>query len=162
MPKQVVPLTDPKCAAAKPRVKDYKLSDGQGLFLLVKSNGTRVWRMKYKRPDGREALATFGTYPATTLAAARERRRKALEWLERNTAKNLLNVNLPSELEKHGVLARRGRQLALSPAYCLRINPAKTLLTWILRAWFLICEQLQVAGEDLESLARDVPRMAEA
>lgn len=81
MPKQVVPLTDPKCAAAKPRDKDYKLSDGQGLFLLVKSNGAKVWRMKYKRPDGREALATFGTYPATTLAAARERRRKALEWL---------------------------------------------------------------------------------
>ena len=36
MARTVVPLTDPKCDAAKPREKDYKLFDGKGLYLLVK------------------------------------------------------------------------------------------------------------------------------
>lgn len=39
MARTVTPLTDPKCEAAKGREKDYKLSDGQGLYLLVKPSG---------------------------------------------------------------------------------------------------------------------------
>lgn len=74
MARTVTPLSDPKCEAAKPRDKDYTLFDGQGLFLLVKKNGSKIWRMKFKRPDGREGLATFGNYPALTLKAARARR----------------------------------------------------------------------------------------
>lgn len=81
MARTVTPLTDPKCEAAKPREKDYSLFDGQGLFLLVKANGTKVWRFKFTRPDGRSGLATFGNYPALGLKAARERRAGALELL---------------------------------------------------------------------------------
>ena len=36
MPKRVVPLTDVQVKNAKPKDKDYKLSDGFGLVLLVK------------------------------------------------------------------------------------------------------------------------------
>lgn len=57
MARTVTPLTDTKCDAAKPRDKDYKLFDGQGLFLLVKASGVKTWRLKYRRPDGREGLA---------------------------------------------------------------------------------------------------------
>ncbi|MNZ30543.1 Prophage CP4-57 integrase [compost metagenome] len=78
MARTVTPLTDPKCEAAKPRDKDYKLFDGQGLFLLVKPSGVKTWRLKFPRPDGREGLATFGNYPALGLKAARERRAEAL------------------------------------------------------------------------------------
>ena len=81
MARTVTPLTDPKCEAAKPRDKDYKLFDGQGLFLLVKASGVKTWRFKFTRPDGREGLATFGNYPALGLKAARERRAEALELL---------------------------------------------------------------------------------
>lgn len=81
MARTVTPLTDPKCEAAKPRDKDYKLSDGQGLFLLVKASGVKTWRFKFTRPDGREGLATFGNYPALGLKAARERRAEALALL---------------------------------------------------------------------------------
>lgn len=81
MARTVTPLTDPKCEAAKPRDKDYKLFDGQGLFLLVKPSGVKTWRFKFTRPDGREGLATFGNYPALGLKAARERRAEALELL---------------------------------------------------------------------------------
>ncbi|WP_288076952.1 integrase arm-type DNA-binding domain-containing protein, partial [Pseudomonas sp.] len=78
MARTVTPLTDPKCEAAKPRDKDYKLFDGQGLFLLVKASGVKTWRLKFTRPDGREGLATFGNYPAIGLKAARDRRAEAL------------------------------------------------------------------------------------
>ncbi len=78
MARTVVPLTDPKCDAAKPREKDYKLFDGKGLYLLVKPSGVKTWRMKYTKPDGRDGLATFGNYPALGLKAARERRAQAL------------------------------------------------------------------------------------
>lgn len=81
MARTVTPLTNPKCDAAKPRDKDYKLFDGQGLFLLVKASGVKTWRFKFRRPDGREGLATFGNYPALGLKAARERRAEALELL---------------------------------------------------------------------------------
>jgi integrase len=81
MARTVTPLTDPKCEAAKPREKDYKLFDGQGLFLLVKASGVKTWRFKFTRPDGREGLATFGNYPALGLKAARERRAEALALL---------------------------------------------------------------------------------
>lgn len=83
MARTVTPLTDPKCEAAKPRDKDYKLSDGQGLYLLVKPSGVKTWRLKFVRPDGREGLATFGSYPALGLKAARDRRADALELLAR-------------------------------------------------------------------------------
>ncbi|MFC0708859.1 tyrosine-type recombinase/integrase [Azorhizophilus paspali] len=81
MARTVTPLTDSKCEAAKPRDKDYKLFDGQGLFLLVKPSGVKTWRLKFTRTDGREGLATFGNYPALGLKAARDRRAEALELL---------------------------------------------------------------------------------
>src|SRR5690606_32043582 len=66
---------------AKPRDKEYKLFDGQGLYLAVKPSGTKTWRFKFTRPDGRAGLATFGNYPALGLKAARGRRATALELL---------------------------------------------------------------------------------
>lgn len=81
MARPVTPLTDSKCEAAKPREKEYKLFDGQGLYLAVKPSGSKVWRFKFTRPDGRAGLATFGNYPALTLRAARDRRASALELL---------------------------------------------------------------------------------
>jgi len=48
------------------RQKDYKLADGEGLYLLVRPNGSKLWRMKY-RFDGREKLLSFGRYPISAL-----------------------------------------------------------------------------------------------
>ena len=79
MARTVTPLTDTKCEAARPKEKDITLFDGQGLFLLVKKSGVKVWRFKYKRPDGRPGLATFGSYPAVSLKTARGKRAAALE-----------------------------------------------------------------------------------
>ena len=66
-------LSDVKARKAAPREKDYKLTDEKGLFLLVRTNGSKLWRMKY-RFAGKEKLLSFGAYPEITLAEARERR----------------------------------------------------------------------------------------
>ena len=64
-------LSDKAVTAAKPGEKDYKLADGDGLHLLVKTNGSKLWRLKY-RIAGKEKLLSFGQYPAVSLKKARE------------------------------------------------------------------------------------------
>ncbi len=56
---------------AKPRDRDWKLSDGHGLYLLVKTNGAKYWRMKY-RLGGKEKLLSIGVYPDYSLEEARQ------------------------------------------------------------------------------------------
>ncbi|GHA83801.1 hypothetical protein GCM10007067_22410 [Lysobacter bugurensis] len=53
-----------------------KLFDGGGLYLHVRENGARYWRVKY-RHLGREGLLSFGVYPEVSLAEARRRRDEA-------------------------------------------------------------------------------------
>lgn len=33
---------------SKPKEKDYKLTDGGGLYLLVKANGSKYWRLNHQ------------------------------------------------------------------------------------------------------------------
>ncbi|MCB1976386.1 MAG: tyrosine-type recombinase/integrase [Nitrosomonas sp.] len=66
-------LTDPIIKAAKPKEKPYKLSDGQGLTLLIQPNGSKWWRYRY-RINGKEKMLSIGTYPDVTLKKAREMR----------------------------------------------------------------------------------------
>ncbi len=51
--------------AAKPKPKtnprDYKIYDEKGLYLLVKINGSKYWRFRY-RFDGKEKLLAIGVY----------------------------------------------------------------------------------------------------
>lgn len=55
-----MPLTDITVKSAKPREKDYKLTDERGLYLHVKVNGSKLWRFKF-RFDGKEKLMALGT-----------------------------------------------------------------------------------------------------
>ncbi|ERK07958.1 Phage integrase [Serratia fonticola AU-AP2C] len=71
-----MPLTDIKVRTAKPQDKPYKLTDGGGLYLLVNTNGSRYWRLKY-RVMGREKLLSIGVYPDVSLAVARQKRDEA-------------------------------------------------------------------------------------
>ena len=69
-------LTGLEVKKAKPKDKDYKLSDGLGLYLLVTPTGGKLWRMQY-RFAAKQKLLAFGSYPAISLAGARERREDA-------------------------------------------------------------------------------------
>jgi integrase len=76
MPKRVQPLTDMQVKKAKPNEKNYKLADGNGLYLLVTNTGGKLWRFDYRFGGKRKTLA-IGSYPEFTLAEAREKREAA-------------------------------------------------------------------------------------
>lgn len=65
-------LTDMKVRNAKPGEKQVKLSDRDGMYLLVTPKGGKCWRLKY-RLEGKEKLLALGTYPEVSLTEAREK-----------------------------------------------------------------------------------------
>jgi integrase len=69
-------LSDAKVRNAKAELKPYKISDGEGLFLLVATTGSKYWRLKYFF-GGKEKLLALGVYPDVSLGDARERRAEA-------------------------------------------------------------------------------------
>lgn len=71
-----MPLKLNDVKAAEPREKDYKLYDSKGLYLHVKPNGSKYWRMRYTF-GGKEKLLALGVYPDLTLTEARELRDEA-------------------------------------------------------------------------------------
>ncbi|MGX9352823.1 tyrosine-type recombinase/integrase [Shimia sp. W99] len=84
-------LTDAKIRNLKPKDKNYKVSDFDGLYILVSKSGSKLWRFKY-RIRGKEKLLAFGRYPEVGLKYARELR---------DTAREALAKGLdPSELRK--------------------------------------------------------------
>lgn len=71
-----MPLTDIKAKNAKPLEKEYKLTDGFGMFLRVTPKGSKYWQMAY-RFEGKQKLFSIGVYPAVSLSDARQRRDEA-------------------------------------------------------------------------------------
>jgi integrase len=69
-------LTNTAVKNAKPQKNPYKLTDGAGLYLLVKPNGGKFWRLKYF-VAGKEKLLALGAYPEISLDEAREKRLSA-------------------------------------------------------------------------------------
>ena len=82
MPRITKPLTDTEIKAARAVNKDITLQDGNGLFVLVKVNGSKLWRLRYQHPvTGVRKLLGIGAYPTLTLSNAREKREEALKLL---------------------------------------------------------------------------------
>ena len=66
-----MPLADTTIRNAQAKEKQYKLSDGKGLYLLVKKSG-KYFRFDYRYAGKRKTLA-IGVYPRVTLAQARNK-----------------------------------------------------------------------------------------
>lgn len=64
-------LTATTVKNARPKNKAYKLSDRDGLYLLVKPSGVRYWRMNY-RFGGQQRTLSFGRWPEVMLSEARD------------------------------------------------------------------------------------------
>lgn len=75
-----MPLTDTAVRNAKPRAKPYKISDGGGLYLLIQTSGTKLWRLAY-RFAGKQKTLALGAYPTVTLQKARKGRDDARQLL---------------------------------------------------------------------------------
>ena len=95
----------PRSPNAKPRERDYKLADGAGLYLLVKSNGRKLWRLNYAHL-GKQRTLSFGAWPDVGLADARS---------QRDDARRMIATGLDPSHEKKLATARemiaRGEQL---------------------------------------------------
>ncbi|OVZ89053.1 integrase [Yersinia kristensenii] len=78
------PLSHNEILKAKPQDKDFTLHDGNGLFLLVKTSGKKLWRLRYQRPaSDKRTNISLGAYPALSLADARQIRDDKLALLTR-------------------------------------------------------------------------------
>ena len=89
MARKITPLTATQIKQAKPKDKDYKLSDGGGLYLLVTKSGGKHWKLKYKF-DGKEKKLSLGAYPDITLLKAREQREDNKQLIANGTNPNEL------------------------------------------------------------------------
>lgn len=73
-------LSDLKIKAAKTKDKDYTLTDGDGLQLRVRTNGSRLWNFNYIHPVTKKRINMgLGTFPELSLAHARKRTVEARE-----------------------------------------------------------------------------------
>jgi hypothetical protein len=91
-------LSDFACKNAKPKVRPYRLTDGDGLYLLVQKNGSKLWQLRYRYLE-KENILSFGKYPLVSLLDARERR---------DDAKRLLiaGINPSAKRKEEKVTAR--------------------------------------------------------
>ena len=78
MPRITKPLTNTEVERAKPKDKEYNLSDGQGLNLRIKPTGAKTWTFNYYHPTTKKRTnLTVGNYPEISIAQARQQRE---EW----------------------------------------------------------------------------------
>ena len=69
-------LTEMKLRSLKSKEKDYRVNDGNGLFIIVRASGTHSWQYRFVSPiSKKERIKTIGNYPKLSLAQARAEHR---------------------------------------------------------------------------------------
>jgi len=74
-------LSDAKIRHSKPKVKTFKIKDGEGLFLVIRPNGSRHWQLRYRYLD-KEKTLSLGKYPQVSLTEARYQKVEALRLVQ--------------------------------------------------------------------------------
>ncbi|MCW5230502.1 DUF4102 domain-containing protein [Verminephrobacter eiseniae] len=69
-------LSDATVRQARPKSKDYTLTDSDGLTLYVSTSGSRIWKFRFYWV-GQQQRMSFGSYPEVGLKDARARRDEA-------------------------------------------------------------------------------------
>lgn len=76
-------LTDKEIFHIARQDKPYRVSDGEGLYLEIKPDGSKYWRLAY-RYAGKQKTLALGVYPEVGAKMAREKRREAKALLAAN------------------------------------------------------------------------------
>lgn len=92
-------LTEIKVRNTKPTEKPVKLTDGNGMHLLIQPNGSKYWRLQY-RFSGKQKMLALGVYPEVSLSEARRRRDEARQLIA--------NSIDPGEKRKAGKIEEKG------------------------------------------------------
>ena len=70
-------LTETIIKKIKHKTKQFKISDGEGLYLLVHPNGSKYWRFDF-RFSGKQKSSSLGVWPGVSLNQARKIRNTAI------------------------------------------------------------------------------------
>ena len=113
-------LSDKAIQSAQPQSKQYGIADGDGLVLIVKPSGAKVWWLRY-RFAGKAKTLSIGVYPVVSLRDARDR---AFE------AKKLLVINVDPSAEK------QAQKTALMEHAERQVQETASAFERIAREWF--------------------------
>ncbi len=123
MPKLVRPLSEIEVKKAKPKDKQYKLFDGEGMSLLIFPDGRKRWRVDYSFNKKRSSVS-LGKYPDISLKEARIKRAEIKEKIKNNinpSSKVLSKQNLTKDVSgtifKDAALEYFNMREDLSPSY---------------------------------------------
>jgi integrase len=86
--------TEFKIKNAKPKDKEYTISFSDGLFIVIKPTGNKLWRFRYSFA-GKRYLLSLGKYPTTTIKLAKTKQREYLDMLDKG-----INPSANKHLEK--------------------------------------------------------------
>lgn len=67
---------------AQPKEKDYTINVDTGLSLLIKSTGSKLWRLRYSYA-GKRCMISLGKYPQISMKEAKSKQRNCLEMLDK-------------------------------------------------------------------------------
>ncbi|MFT6201774.1 MAG: integrase [Granulosicoccus sp.] len=85
MPKIITPLNEKRIKAAKPKDKEYTLSDGGGLNLRIRPNDTKTWFFNFTKPYFSKRLKiSLGSYDTVSLKDARIERSRLRDLIQKN------------------------------------------------------------------------------
>lgn len=93
-------LSDTKVKNAKSKEKTWKLTDGRGLYLLIKPSGTKFWKYDF-RLDNKRGTFSIGNYPDTSLKDARITHQTAREHIAKGVNPKQIKVqqSIANELD---------------------------------------------------------------
>ena len=136
MPAPALRLSDRQLKAVKAKDKDYVLSDGDGLQLRVRSNGSMLWNFNYREPVTKNRINMgLGTYPELSLANARKKVVEARELLaqgidpkvQRNTQDEAKRAETEHTFENVATAWFELKKDSVTPAYAEDIWRSLTL-----------------------------------
>ncbi|MDN7131977.1 tyrosine-type recombinase/integrase [Halomonas sp. MC140] len=79
------PMAERVVAALEPEDKAYRVSDGAGLYLYVRTDAGKSWELRYRKPDGKYSWLGLGSYPDVKPKEARQRAAEAKELIAQGT-----------------------------------------------------------------------------
>lgn len=120
-------LNDRQIRLAKPKQKEYLLSDGQGLFLRVRPEGGKDWLFVFSFGGKRRKMG-LGSLVDVPLASARE---------ERDKARDALSHQIDPLLQQHKNEAEQVAQMDAIRALKVRISVTELFERW---------ERLELSG----------------
>ncbi|MEN9307178.1 MAG: hypothetical protein RL173_1110 [Fibrobacterota bacterium] len=134
MPKLAEPKAPAVYSNAKPRETEYTISDGNGLYMVVTPDGSKLWDFRYRIGERRRKMAIKGGFPAVSVKAAREEAKRLRDMVARGED--------PAEARKAGY-EEVARQVAAA-----ELEAAKNATTFekVAKDWF------EVAGPQLSEL----------